>query len=270
MSVLNRNAVTVCGSGEKPMVFLHGFACDQHIWRRIYPHFEADHKIVLFDHVGSGKSDTRAYDKMRYAYLQAYADDFIEICDELNLRDIEVVAHSVGCMIAILAAKQRPELFSRLMLLGPSPCYIDQDGYVGGFTREGVDELLAFLEINYAGWAASLAPMVMANAERPELAEELEAQFLRNNPDILHHFAGVIFRSDHRADLAGVTTPTLIMQCSDDIVAPLEVGEFMHNALPASSLIVLATHGHYPQMSDPNEVSRALIAYVGGSAKLAA
>ena len=173
-------------------------------------------------------------------------------------------------MIALLAAKKRPDLFNRLMLLGPSPCYIDQGDYVGGFTREGIDELLTFLEINQAGWSTNLAPMVMSNADRPELAAELEAFFCRNDPAIMHHFAGVLFLSDHREDLEGIAIPTLIMQCADDIVAPPEVGDFMHKALVNSALVVLDTHGHYPQMSHPEHVRRAVVDYLRTPARLAA
>lgn len=270
MSVLDRNAVTVRGFGEKPMLFLHGYGCDQQIWGQIAPRFEATHKVVLLDHVGSGRSDHSAYDKLRYATLHAYADDLIQVCDNLGLRQADVLAHSVACMIVLLAAKKRPDLFDRVMLLGPSPCYVDDGDYVGGFTRDGIDDLLAMLALNHETWSAQIAPLIMGNAERPDLATELEGFFCRNDPGILHHFAGVVFHSDHRADIAGQTTPCLIMQCRDDIVAPVEVGLYLRAALPASELMMLDTHGHYPQLSAPETVVEAVKCYMARPAAWAA
>jgi len=263
MSVLTRNAVTLTGRGDKPLIFLHGYGTDQTMWRYIAPQFEGSHSVVTYDHTGSGRSNRHLYDKHKYGTLHGYADDLIEICEALSLTEVRIVAHSVGCMIALLAARKRPDLFERFMLLGPSPCYLNLDGYNGGFDREGIAELLAFLEMNLEGWATHLAPMVMANPERPELAAELQAYFIRNDPDIAHHFANVVFLSDHRGDLARVTTPTLIMQCRDDIIAPMAVGDHMHAAMPSSELVVLDTHGHYPHLSAPQVVAQALHAYLG-------
>ncbi len=270
MSVLARNAVAVRGSGEKPMLFLHGYGCDQRIWGQIVPWFEATHKVVLLDHVGSGRSDRAAYDKLRYATLHAYADDLIEVCDALDLRQADVLAHSVACMITLLAAKKRPDLFDRVMLLGPSPCYVDDDGYAGGFTHQDMDDLLSMLALNHEAWSAQMAPLVMGNAGRPELADQLEGFFCRNDPGIIHHFAGVVFRSDHRADIAGQTTPCLIMQCQDDIVAPMAVGMYLRGVLPASELMVLDAHGHYPQLSAPETVIEAVKCYMARPAARAA
>jgi len=270
MSVLKRNAVTVSGSGDKPLIFLHGYGADRTMWRHIAPRFEASHRVVTYDLTGSGRSDRGAYDKLKYGTLNGHADDLIEICDELKLRETQIVGHSVGCMIALLAARRRPDLFERLMLLGPSPCYLNVDNYEGGFDRDSIGELLAFLEINFAGWANHLAPLVMANPERPELAAELEAYFVRNDPDIAHHFANVVFLSDHRDDLAGVATPSLIMQCRDDIIAPMGVGSYMHAALARSELVVLDTHGHYPHLSAPEVVADALHRYLDRHEALAA
>ena len=270
MSVLIRNAVTVSGTGDKPLIFLHGYGTDQTMWRYIAPRFATSHRVVTYDHTGSGRSDRAAYDKQKYGSLHGYADDLIEICDELDLSGVRIAAHSVGCMIAILASRRRPDLFERLMLLGPSPCYLNLNGYNGGFDREGIDELLGFLAINFEGWATHLAPLVMSNADRPELTAELEAYFVRNDPEIAHHFANVVFLSDHRHDLDGVTTPALIMQCRDDIIAPMAVGDFMHDALPDSELVVLDTQGHYPHLSAPEAVAEALHGYLGRHMALAA
>ncbi len=262
MSVLTRNAVTVSGRGTKPLIFLHGYGTDQTMWRYIASSFEPTHKVISYDHTGSGRSDRGAYDKLKYGTLHGYADDLIEICDALGVTGAQVAAHSVGCMIALLASIKRPDLFERLMLLGPSPCYLNLDGYDGGFDREGIDELLGFLEINLEGWATQLAPMVMANPDRPELTAELEAYFVRNDPDIAHHFANVVFLSDHRGDLARVPVPSLIMQCRDDIIAPMNIGDFMHAAMPQSELVVLDTQGHYPHLSAPDVVAAALRRYL--------
>jgi len=263
MPILTRNAVSVSGRGDKPLIFLHGYGTDQTMWRYIAPHFEAGHRVITYDHTGSGRSDRRAYDKQRYGSLHGYADDLIEICETLSLSGVRIVGHSVGCMIALLASRKRPDLFERLMLLAPSPCYLNLGDYHGGFDPEGITELLAFLEINLEGWATHMAPMIMANPERPELTAELEAYFIRNDPEIAHHFANVVFLSDHRQDLDGLTTPTLLMQCRDDIIAPMAVGDYMHAAMPSSELVVLDTHGHYPHLSAPQVVAQTLHAYLG-------
>ena len=270
MSVLTRNAVNVSGRGDKPLIFLHGYGTDQTMWRHISSRFEPGYKVITYDHTGSGRSDRSAYDKQKYGTLDGYADDLIEIADALGLTGAHVAAHSVGCMIALLASIKRPDLFDRLVLLGPSPCYLNLDAYEGGFEREGIDELLGFLEINLEGWATQLAPMVMANPERPELTAELESYFVRNDPDIAHHFANVVFLGDHRADLPKVTVPTLIMQCRDDIIAPMTIGTFMHAAMPQSELVILDTHGHYPHLSAPDTVAAALRNYLALHTQLAA
>ena len=259
--ICRRNAVTVTGQG-KPLIFLHGYGCDQTMWRYIAPEFSAHRQVILYDHTGSGRSDLGAYDKSRYATLHGYADDLIEICEDMELRAADVIGHSAGGMIAALAAKKRPDLFDRLMLLGPSPCYINSGDYFGGFERDGIDELLTFLELNHEAWAATMAPVVMGNADRPELAAELEAYFRNNDPAIAHHFARTVYYSDHRADLAGMTKPCLIMQCADDVVVPMEVGEYLHQHLVNSRLVVLDAHGHYPQFSAPALVTAAMRDYL--------
>lgn len=255
---LAHHAVTIRGTGTRPLLFVHGYGCDQNTWRHIAPQFEATHSVILYDLMGSGRSRLQDYDKTRYASLDGHADDLIALCDRLALRDIEVMTHSAGGMITLLAAKKRPDLFGRIMLLGASPCYVNSDGYAGGFSANDVDELLAFLAINHAGWAAQMAPLVMANPERPELSAELEGVFARNDPDLMHHFASIIFRSDHRADIAGIETPCLVMQCQDDVVVPFEVGLYLSRVLPNSELVILNSFGHYPQLSSPAAVTEAM------------
>jgi len=262
MSVLQRNNVRCLGSGSRPMLFAHGFGCDQNMWRFITPAFEASHRIVLFDHVGSGKSDLRAYDRRKYSQLQGYAADVLEICRELALEDVVFVGHSVSAMIGILAAIAEPRRFSKLVLVGPSPCYIDDEGYRGGFARKDLEELLEFMDANFLGWAGAVAPKIMGNAERPDLADELTNSFCRTDPDIARHFARVTFMSDNRADLPKVQVPCLVLQCSQDIIAPTEVGEYVHRHLPGSRLVLMRATGHCPNLSAPEETIEAMRSFL--------
>lgn len=261
--VLRRNNVHVFGRGTTPMIFAHGFGCDQHMWRFITPAFENDYRIVLFDYVGSGQSDLGAYDPSRYASLDGYADDLLDICHALDLRDAIVVGHSVSAIIAILAAKREPARCARLILIGPSPRYVnDAPDYVGGFERGDIDELLATLERNYIGWAQYLAPQIIKNPDRPELAAELTASFCSTDPDIAARFARATFLADNRADLADIRVPSLILQCTDDLIAPHVVGEYVHRHLPGSTLRVMQATGHCPHMSHPEETIRLIREYL--------
>lgn len=248
----------------QPMLFAHGYGCDQHMWRFVAPRFEDDFKVVLFDHVGAGLSDTAAYDRVRHASLDGYADDVLAICDELDLRDVIFVGHSVSAMIGTVAARREPERFAKLVLIGPSPRYIDDSSYVGGFTEADIVELLDSLESNYLGWSHAMAPVIMANADHPELSDELAASFCRADPDIAHRFARVTFLSDSRADLASVTTPTLVLQCTDDVIAPVAVGEFVRDTMPDCSLVLLDATGHCPNLSAPDETVAAIASFVRG------
>lgn len=244
------------------MVFAHGFGCDQNMWRHVAPAFEPQFKVVLFDNVGAGGSDLSAYDPQKYATLAGYADDLIEILRELGLTQTVFVGHSVSAMVGVLASLKAPDLFSRLILVGPSPRYIDDEGYVGGFGAAQIEELLDFLDDNPMAWSQAMAPAIIGNADRPELAEELTASFCRADPAIAKAFARVTFTSDNRADLPKVATPTLILQCSDDIIAPLAVGQYVHDRIAGSELKVLAATGHCPNLSAPAEVTAAIRAYV--------
>lgn len=259
--------VNVSGRGKRPMMFAHGFGCDQSMWRHITPAFEDDYKIVLFDLVGSGKSDLTAYDHDKYGSLKGYADDVRELCRELALEDVVYVGHSVSAMVGVLAAVAEPARFGRLVLVGPSPCYIDDAdaGYTGGFSRPDIDGLLGSLEENYLGWSAHMAPVIMANGERPELGGELTNSFCRTDPRIAKHFARITFLSDNRADLPNVKTPSLILQCSNDAIAPVAVGEYCHRTIPKSSLVVLQATGHCPHLSAPKETTDAMRAFLATS-----
>jgi sigma-B regulation protein RsbQ len=244
------------------MIFAHGFGCDQHMWRFVAPAFEIDFRTILFDHVGAGGSDLKAYDAVKYDSLAGYAEDVIEIGRDLRLHGAVFVGHSVAAMIGVLASIKAPDLFSKLILVGPSARYIDDGDYHGGFSQPQIAELLDFLEQNQMGWSASMAPAIMGNLDRPELGEELTNSFCRTDPEIAKQFAKVTFSSDNRADLAEVRVPTLILQCRDDIIASEEVGLYVHKEIAGSTLVNLQATGHCPNLSAPAEVVAAIRAYV--------
>ena len=265
--IIARNNVRVFGSGKQPMLFAHGFGCDQNMWRYVTPAFADDYRIVVFDYIGSGKSDLRAYDAERYSSLAGYAKDVLDVVHALDLRDVIFVGHSVSSMIGVLAANAEPERFSHLIMVGPSPRYVnDPPDYVGGFERRDIEGLLETMEKNYIGWANFLAPAVMKNPDRPELTEELEASFCSTDPVIARRFAEATFFADNRSDLAAVRVPSLIMQCSDDMIAPFAVGEYLARHLPNSTLRVLEATGHCPHMSHPGETIRVIREYLSGVA----
>jgi sigma-B regulation protein RsbQ len=244
------------------LLFAHGFGCDQHMWRFVAPAFEDEFRVVCFDFVGSGGSDLTTYDEQRYSTLQGYADDVLALCDELDLSDVTYVGHSVAAMIGVLAEVAQPDLFARLVLVGPSPRYIDTDDYRGGFSADDIEQLLASLDSNYLGWSGAMAPVIMGNPDRPHLGAELTASFCRTDPEIARRFARVTFTSDNRQELLRVTTPTLILQCRDDVIAPLEVGTYVRDAIPGSSMTVLEATGHCPNLSAPEVTVAAMADFV--------
>jgi sigma-B regulation protein RsbQ len=261
--VLERNAVRVSGvPGGRPIVFAHGFGCDQGMWRFVAPDFEVDHRVVLFDQVGSGSSDLSAYDPEKYGSLRGYASDVVEICRELGLTDVVFVGHSVSAMIGVLAAQQAPETFGAMVMVGPSPRYVDDGDYRGGFTRADIAGMLDSLESNHLGWSAQMAPAIMGNPDRPELGAELTNSFCRTDPGIAARFARVTFLSDNRQDLATVTVPTLVLQCTDDVIAPEVVGRYVHEAIPGSTFTQLSATGHCPNLSAPEETTSAIRAFL--------
>ena len=245
------------------MLFAHGFGCDQHMWRFVAPEFEDRFRVALFDHVGAGGSDQSAYDVAKYSSLDGYATDVLEICEALDLRDVIFVGHSVSSMIGMLAALREPDRFAKLVMVGPSPRYIDDDGYVGGFSEADITELLESLDSNYLGWSTTMAPVIMGNAERPELGQELTESFCRADPAIAKRFAEVTFLSDNREDLARVSVPTLVLQCSHDVIAPDSVGEFVHQRIAGSRLVTLDATGHCPNLSAPDETTAVIRQFVG-------
>jgi sigma-B regulation protein RsbQ len=259
MTAVRRNNVVEHGPRDaQPLLFAHGFGCDQNMWRYVWPAFAEDYRVVLFDHVGAGGSDWSAFDRDRYGSLRGYADDVLEICRELDLSDVVFVGHSVSAMIGALAAADEPGRFAKLVLVGPSPRYVDDEGYAGGFSREDIEGLLESMESNYLGWSSAMAPVIMGNEERPELGEELTNSFCRADPAIAGHFARVTFLSDNRADLGRVRTPSLVLQCSDDVIAPEAVGRYVDEALPDSRLVLLEATGHCPNLSAPEETICAI------------
>jgi len=258
MSVKIRNNVQVAGNGATTIVFVHGFGCDQTMWRFMAPTFQRRYRTVTFDLVGSGGSDQRAYDRTKYDSLHGYAADLLEIVEEFAEGPVIVVGHSVGATIAMLATIAAPQRFAVQVMVAPSPSYINDGDYIGGFSREDIHELLDTMDANYLGWAQNLAPAIMGAPNRPDLRTELTNSFCRIEPSIARHFATVTFMSDHRADVPNSNVPTLILQCSDDLIAPRSAGEYLHRHLPRSTLALIENVGHCPHMSAPTASSRAI------------
>jgi sigma-B regulation protein RsbQ len=258
MTAMSRHNVHVSGDGPATLVFAHGFGCDQNMWRLLHPSFASSFRIVLFDLVGSGMSDLGAYDRAKYGSLQGHADDVVEIVAEAASGPVVFVGHSVSAMIGMLADLKAPGRFAAHLMVGPSPCYINDGDYVGGFARADIDSLLETMESNYLGWSSAMAPAIMGAPERPELGVELTNSFCRTDPEIAKHFARATFLSDNRADLPKLQTPTLILQCTDDLIAPRSVGEYMHRALPRSTLRLIENVGHCPHLSAPGPCADAM------------
>ncbi|MEV4277911.1 alpha/beta fold hydrolase [Actinoplanes xinjiangensis] len=263
MDVRVRSNITFTGRDHGPVVMLsHGFGCDQNMWRQVTGTLGEQSRLLLFDHVGAGRSDLTAWDPARYASLDGYARDVLEICRDLDLRDVIFVGHSVSAMIGVLAAAEEPDRFAGLVLLTPSPCYIDQGDYRGGFTHDDIEELLESLDSNYLGWSAVMAPVIMGNPDRPELGRELTDSFCRTDPTIAKAFARVTFLSDQRADLSRVRVPTLVLQSAVDAIAPPEVGAYVSAHIPGSRLVTLDAIGHCPQLSAPQATAQAIASFV--------
>jgi sigma-B regulation protein RsbQ len=262
MSILQRHNIKIVGNGSRTILFAHGYGCDQIMWRFLVPAFQDTYRVVLFDYVGAGKSDQSHYNQQKYGTLDGYADDVLEIVDAVGGAPVIFVGHSVSSMIGVLAAIKRPSSFEKLVLIGPSPCYINDHDYVGGFTESDIDGLLKTLDENHLGWSRAMAPVIMKNEARPELAEELAESFCRTDPEIAKHFARVTFLSDNRADLPLLSVPALVLQCSDDSIAPDSVGEFVHRQLPGSTFVRLRATGHCPHLSGPDETARTIREFI--------
>jgi sigma-B regulation protein RsbQ len=257
-SVFSRNNVKVFGFGSQVLMLAHGFGCDQNTWRLITPAFEKHFKIVLFDYVGAGNSDHSAYDEERYNSLEGYAQDIIEICEELQLNEVIFIGHSVSSMIGLLAAKKAPQLFKKIAFIGPSPRYMNDEGYPGGLDRDALEELLDVMDNNYLSWSSIIAPSIMGNPDRPELAEGLSDSFCRTNPLIARQFARVTFLSDHREELPKLSIPSLTIQCREDFLTNDDIAEYIHQHTPGNKITFLSSSGHCPHLSDPEGVVNAL------------
>ncbi|MDB5022222.1 MAG: alpha/beta hydrolase [Pedobacter sp.] len=262
MDVLKRNNVKVFGEGDTTMVFAHGYGCDQNVWQDLIQAFSKDYKLVTFDYVGAGHSDLSAYSKQRYGTLEGYAQDIEEIYEALNLRDTILVAHSVSSMISVLVGIKHPEYFRNIIFLGPSPRYLNDGDYIGGFEREDLEGLFEMMDNNYLGWSRALAPSFMANPDRPELGERLTNSFCATDPEIAKQFARVTFLGDNRKDLSRLTVPSLTLQCTNDIVAPLTVGQYMNKHMSNNTLVIMKATGHCPHMSEPEETIEAIRNYI--------
>lgn len=261
-AVVERNRVNVVGDGEQTIVLAHGLGCNQEMWQYLTPLLKKSYRLVLFDHVGSGESDLSAYSSEKYSTLQGYAADLLEIIEDLQLQDIIFVGHSISSMIGLLAAIDKPQLFKELVMIGPSPCYLNESDYQGGFERQDIYELLDMMEMNFAGWASYMAPIGMAAEHAPHLTKELEQAFISTDARIAREFAEVTFFSDYRAQLPLLQVPTLILQCAEDSIVPIEVGYYLHKHLANSKLVVLPVKGHYPHISQPDETAQEILAYI--------
>lgn len=263
MQVRFRNNVRILGNpGGRTVVFAHGFGCSQETWRDVVPYFVDDYRVVLFDHVGSGGSDLSAYDRAKYDSLRGYADDINELLADLDADDVVFVGHSVSAMMGVLASITDPSQFGALVLVGPSPRYVNDGDYVGGFTQADIDSMLDSLDLNYLGWSHAMAPVIVGNSDRPELGDRLTDSFCSTDPSVARQFARVTFLSDNRADLPRVTVPTLILQSSDDVIAPHEVGSYVHESIPGSTLVTLASTGHLPNLSGPHALATEILEYL--------
>ena len=262
MDISARHNIKFVGTDDGPTILLaHGFGCDQNLWRHVVEELRSDFRLVLIDLVGSGSSDPGAWDATKYSSLAGYASDILEIVDQLNLCDVVFVGHSVSAMIGALATIKDPGRFAKLVLLTPSPCYIDGDGYRGGFSRADIDELLESLEQNYLGWSQAMAPVIMGTPDRPQLQDDLAETFCRTDPECARVFARTTFLSDNRADLAHVSLPTLVIECAQDAIAPREVGAYVHAHIPGSQKITLDATGHCPHVSAPTATAAAIATF---------
>ncbi|PZX56092.1 sigma-B regulation protein RsbQ [Algoriphagus ratkowskyi] len=261
-SILKRNNVNVLGEGSKVLVFAHGFGCDQNAWKHLIPFFSENYKLVLLDYIGAGKSDLASYDSQKYASLEGYVSDLLEVCDALELSNAIFIGHSVSCMVGAIASIKRPEVFEKLVFVGPSPCYINSGDYTGGFDQETIDDLLEVMEEDYITWARSLAPSIMNSKNGDQLTKELTDSFCSIDPGIAKQFARVTFLSDNRKDLPLIPVESLTIQCSDDMIAPLTVGEYIHANTFNNTLTVLNAHGHCPHMSHPTETANIISNFI--------
>ncbi len=262
--LVRRNNINIIGDGPETLVFIHGYGCDQNMWRFVTPAFQQNFKIVLLDLVGCGKSDERAFNPEKYSCLNGYVADIIEICDAFKFENITLVGHSVSAIIAGLASIQRPDLFNKLIMVCPSPRYVNEEesGYIGGFNQHDIVDMLCTLQNNYLGWSSAIAPVIIGDSNYTEFSKELANSFCRNNPEIAKHFAEVTFTGDNRSDLKNILVPTLILQTKHDVIAPVEVGIYVHEQIKGSILKILDTSGHCPHLTIPEATIDAMAGFL--------
>ncbi len=261
--ILSRNNVKVTGSGKQTMIFAPGFGCDQTVWNSVSQSFEEDYQVVLFDYVGLGKSDLTFYDPAKYSKLSGYVEDVLDVCSALDVNNAILVGHSVGAMIGMLASLRKPEHFSHLVMIGPSACYLnDPPSYIGGFEKEDLLGLLDLMAKNYIGWANIFAATALNNPDCPDIEKDIEDRFCSTDPVIARHFAEACFFTDNRPNLSNVTMPALILQCANDIIAPVSAGEYMKECLPNSTIKYMDAIGHFPHMSHADETILLIRGYL--------
>lgn len=260
--VLKRNNVTIRGNGDETIIFGHGFGTDQSAWRHVAKEFDDNYRLVLFDTVGAGTTDPAYFSPNRYSKLEAYAEDLLQVCEAVDLKDAIMVAHSVSGMISLLAALKEPRRFKKIVMVGASPRYLNDEGYKGGFEQEDLTGFYHAMETNYFGWISGFAPLAMSNPERPELAKDFAQTLSEIRPDIAQSVSRTIFQSDYRKELPKLQTETLIIQASDDIAVPLEVGQYLHDHIPNSKLVNITATGHFPHVSAPEQVTDAIRSFI--------
>lgn len=257
-----RNNIKIIGNGEKTILFAHGFGCNQKMWQYLLSHFGEEYRLILFDYVGSGSSDINAYTTEKYRNLEGYKQDVFDIIDALQLQNLIFIGHSISSMIGMLAAIEEPQHFSKLIMIGPSPCYINDGNYNGGFEEKDIEELLEMMEMNFSGWASYLAPVAMDAPKDSPLTQELETAFVSVNPRIAREFAEATFYCDYRNKVKNLQVPTLIVQCSNDSIVPIEVGQFLYKQIENSELVIMDVRGHYPHISRPTETAEIIKHYL--------
>lgn len=262
VDIIKRNNVTICGAGDETIIFAHGFGCSQTTWRDVASAFEKDYRVVLFDYVGAGQSDLQAYNSKKYSTLDGYAQDILDICCELSIKQAILVGHSVSSMIAVIAALKEPSCFKKLVFVSPSPYYFNETHYTGGLNKQDIDGLFEMMDSNYLGWSSMMAPLIMGNGERPELGEALTNSFCSTDPAIAREFARVTFYSDNRSNLPLLQVDSLTLQCADDMLAPTAIGTYIKEHTPGNSLTTLKATGHCPHLSAPDETIQAIRAYL--------
>jgi len=262
-NIIKRNNINISGKGKKPIIFAPGFGCDQTVWKDVLPAFEEDYQVILFDYVGFGGSDISAFNSVKYGKLSGYVQDVLDVCAVLDLKEAIFVGHSVSSMIGLLASNAEQSYFSHLIMIGPSPCYLnDPPDYYGGFEKEDLENLIDMMEKNYIGWANVFSSTLINNAERTDAAKELEDRFCSTDPLIATTFAKACFFTDSRQDITKAKVPSLILQCTEDIIAPKGVGEYLKRNMPNSEITYMNTSSHCPHISDPDETILSIKNYL--------